>query len=275
MPELPEVESVRRVLDAAVTGCRIERTELRRPEIITRPDAGTFIRDTENHVIERAARRGQYLILVLDSGKIVTHLRMTGCLLPAPPDYPEEKHTHLVFHLSDGSELRFSDQRRFGRVFLINDGEKCAELEKLGPEPSDPSFSASYLHSSVSRSRRAIKECLMDQSVIAGIGNIYADEILFDAGINPARMACTVTEEECRRLAETIPRLISFFTEKNAMTATEYLELRGKDYRNTPYLRVYGRSGETCPRCGCILQRTVIGGRSSTYCPVCQKEMRC
>ncbi len=275
MPELPEVESVRGVLDAAVTGCRIERTELRRPEIITRPDAAAFIMYTQGHVIESVARRGKYLILVLDSGRIIIHLRMTGCLLPAPPGYPEEKHTHLVFHLSDGSSLRFSDTRRFGRIFFLKDGEECAELEKLGPEPSDPSFTASCLAASLSRSRRAIKECVMDQSIIAGIGNIYADEILFDAGINPERMACTVTEEECRRLAETIPRLISFFTEKNAMTASEYLELKGKDYRNTPYLRVYGHSGEPCPICKTILRKTVIGGRSSTYCPVCQKEMRC
>ena len=210
----------------------------------------------------------------MESGdRIILHLRMTGCLVVTPADYPEEKHTHLVFHLSGGKELCFSDTRRFGRFWLLRKGEadRYSGIEKLGAEPFDPGFSGEYLSARLGKRKKAIKECLLDQSVIAGIGNIYSDEILFAARVHPARPANTLTTEEWNRLASVIPERLAFFIEKNKITPEEYLETKGQDYRNTPFLRVYGHGGDPCPICGETLYRSVIGGRSSVYCPACQK----
>ena len=141
----------------------------------------------------------------------------------------------------------------------------------MGLEPFDQKFGAEYLQDKLGRRKKAIKECLLDQSVIAGIGNIYSDEILFRAKIRPARPANSLTEEEWQRLAAEIPKCLSYFIEKNRISPEEYLQGKGQDYRNTPFLQVYGHGGEPCQNCGTTLVRTVISGRSSVYCPACQK----
>ena len=198
---------------------------------------------------------------------------MTGCLLVTPAAYPEEKHTHIIFRLNSGKELRFADTRRFGRFWLLRQGETdtYTGIEKLGAEPFDPGFSGEYLSTRLGKRKKAIKECLLEQSVIAGIGKIYSDEILFAARIHPERPANTLTKEEWNRLASVIPERLAFFIEKNETTPEEYLAAKGQDYRNTPFLQFYGHSGEPCPNCGESLCRMVIGGRSSIYCPNCQK----
>lgn len=205
---------------------------------------------------------------------MVLHLRMTGCLLLTPAAYPLEKHTHVVFQLSGGKELRFCDTRRFGRFWLLEKDETdiYSGIAKLGKEPFDSSFSAEYLSSRLAKRKKAIKECLLEQSVIAGIGNIYADEILFTAQIDPACQANLLTEEDWERLAAVIPERLSYFIEKNQITPEEYLQTKGKDYRNTPFLQVYGHEKKPCPVCGATLCRRIIGGRSSVYCPQCQNE---
>ena len=274
MPELPEVETVRRVIGPQIQGHTIREVLIRRPEIIAFPEAGEFCRHVSGEIIRAAERRGKFLILLLENqSRILLHLRMTGCLLVTPADYPEEKHTHFVFHLSGGRELRFSDTRRFGRFWLLRQGEAdpYTGMEKLGREPFDPEFSTEYLRACLGKRKKAIKECLLDQSVIAGIGNIYSDEILFAARIHPERPANTLTKEEWDRLASAIPERLAFFIKTNETSPEEYLAAKGQDYRNTPFLRVYGHGGEPCPVCGEILRRSVIGGRSSVYCPVCQK----
>lgn len=275
MPELPEVESIRRVLEPQISGLKIVHIIARRPEIIAHPGAEEFCCCLAGQSVARMDRRGKFLILCLESGdRVVLHLRMTGCLLLTPAGHPEEKHTHLIFQMDDGRELRFSDTRRFGRFWLLRAGETdtYSGMQKLGPEPTDPGISAEYLQRKFGNRKKAIKECLLDQAMIAGIGNIYSDEILFVAHIRPSRSAGNLTEEEWERLAAVIPERIRFFTEKNVTTPEEYLKTRGEDYKNTPFLRVYGHSGEPCPYCGETLCRTVIGGRSSVYCPACQAE---
>ena len=273
MPELPEVETIRRVLEPQIRGRAIEQITIRRPEIIARPDADEFRRCLTGQIFDSMIRRGKFLVIRLKSSdKIILHLRMTGCLLAAPTDYPEEMHTHILFRLDDSNELRFSDTRRFGRFWLIRKGETdtYSGMEKLGREPFAPDFTAEYLAAGLGKRRKTIKECLLEQGVIAGIGNIYSDEILFASGIYPARPANSLTREEWNRLAVSIPERLAFFVEKNGITPEEYLETKGKDYRNTPFLQVYGRAGESCPLCGTTLRRMVIGGRSSTFCPHCQ-----
>ncbi len=275
MPELPEVESIRRVLEPQIRGLTIRRVDANRPEIVAHPGAEEFCARVTGQTIDRVERRGKFLALRLASGdRIILHLRMTGCLLLTPADLPAERHTHLIFQMDDGRELRFSDPRRFGRFWLIGAGEADAYsgMEKLGMEPTDPALSAETLMQAFGRRRRSVKECLLDQSVVAGIGNIYSDEILFAARIRPSRPARDLTAEEWARLARAIPERIVFFTEKNAISPEEYLAARGQDYRNTPFLRVYGHGGEPCPVCGEALRRTVIGGRSSVFCPACQSD---
>ena len=274
MPELPEIEAVKRVIEPQIQGLAIEQVMVNRPEVVAHPSTDEFCTRITGQFFTEIDRRGKFLILCLSGGdKVVLHLRMTGCLLVTPADYPEEKHTHLVFHLSDSRELRFSDTRRFGRFWLLRQGEAdtYTGMEKLGAEPFEPGFSGEYLSTRLGKRKKAIKECLLDQNVIAGIGNIYSDEILFAARIHPERPASTLTKEEWNRLASVIPERLAFFIEKNETTPEEYLETKGQDYRNTPFLQVYGHGGEPCPICGKTLCRTVVGGRSSVYCPTCQK----
>ena len=274
MPELPEVENVLRVLSPQVTGRRIIRAELIRPEVVAHPEAEAFQRGVTGRRIEGMARRGKYLAFRLDDGaELVLHLRMTGFLFCASPGYPEEKHTHLVFTLSDGMELRYSDLRHFGRFWLLTCGEadRVTGREKLGPEPFDPQLSGAYYRSRLGRSARAVKAGLLDQTVVAGIGNIYADEILHAAGISPSRPASTLTDAEWARLAEAIPAILQEAIDTIAMTPEEYLARRGREYRNTPLLRVYGRAGCPCRACGTTLTSRRIAGRTSCWCPACQK----
>jgi formamidopyrimidine-DNA glycosylase len=274
MPELPEVETVKRVLEPQLKGRRIVSVKLNKPEIIAHPSAEKFSRRVKNAVVLGMGRRGKFLSIELDNGRTIRlHLRMTGQLLVTPHAYPQEKHTHIVFRLDNGEELRFIDTRRFGRFWLLENGEDdtYSGADKLGLEPFDRSFSAEYLRGKVGTSKRAIKTCLLDQSAVAGIGNIYSDEILFAARIDPARPADSLSALEWKRLAKIIPERLGYFIEKNRISPEDYLAGKGEDYRNTQFLQVYGHAGEPCPKCGVALMRVVIGGRSSTYCAKCQR----
>lgn len=274
MPELPEVETIKRVIEPQIQGLTIENITVKRPEVVAYPAADEFCGRLTGQTISHMTRRGKFLVIQLNSNdRIILHLRMTGCLLLTPADCPEEKHTHITFGLNNGKELRFSDTRRFGRFWLIKNGEAdtYSGIEKLGAEPSDKLLTTGYLQALLGNRKKAVKECLLDQSMIAGIGNIYSDEILFTAGIYPARPANSLNMEEWERLAAAIPERISYFIEVNKITPEEYLETKGQDYRNTPFLQVYGQEGKPCPKCGEMLCRMVVGGRGSVYCPVCQK----
>ena len=275
MPELPEVETIKRVIEPQIRGLTIENVTVKRPEVVAYPAADEFCRLLTGQTVSHMMRRGKFLVIQLNSNdRIILHLRMTGCLLLTPADYPEEKHTHVIFRLSNGKELRFFDTRRFGRFWLLKNGEAdtYSGTHKLGTEPLDKLLAAEYLKALLGKRKKTVKECLLDQSVIAGIGNIYSDEILFTAGIYPARPANSLNMEEWERLAAAIPERISYFIEVNKITPEEYLETKGQNYRNTPFLQVYGQEGKPCPKCGEMLCRMVVGGRGSVYCPVCQKN---
>lgn len=275
MPELPEVETVKRILEPQLVGRNITEVTMNRPDIVAHPLSDAFAAAATGATITAMDRRGKYLtILLADGSRIILHLRMTGSLLVTPPDHPEEKHTHIVFQLSDGNELRFVDPRRFGRFWLFRKGEEdtICGMHKLGPEPFDAMLNADHLSCMLSKRKRAIKDCLLDQTVMAGIGNIYADESLFAAKIRPDRAASTLTDEEWHRLAAVIPTVLRQAVEANAMTPEEYVAGNGRQYRNTPTFQVYGHGGEPCPCCGATLLRTVVAGRGTVYCPVCQES---
>ena len=274
MPELPEIETIKSVIEPQIQGLTIENVLVNRPEVIAHPTADEFCEDVTGQEIFSMARRGKFLIINLgNKNKIILHLRMTGCLLVTPSDYQLEKHTHIMIQLSNGMELRFSDTRRFGRFWLIRNDEKdtYSGIEKLGLEPLSAECNAEYLQSQLEKRKKAIKGCLLDQSVIAGIGNIYSDEILYRAKINPAAPANGLSVGEWKRLASEIADCLRYFIDKNSISQEDYLITKGQDYRNTPVLQVYGHAGEPCRNCGNTLCRTVIGGRSSVYCPACQK----
>lgn len=276
MPELPEVETIKRVIEPQIQGTSIEQVTISRPEVIAHPCADEFCELLRGQVIAGMRRRGKFLAFMLENGSyVVLHLRMTGCLLVCPPDMPKETHTHIVFQLSNQMELRFSDTRRFGRFWLIRRGETdtYSGIGKLGIEPSAPELTAEYLVRCFGKRRKAVKECLLEQGAIAGIGNIYSDEILFEAGIYPGCPANRLKYQDWERLAAVIPGCLSYFIEKNQLSPEEYLQGKGRDYRNTPFLKVYGHAGKPCRVCGTALSRTVIGGRSSTFCPNCQREI--
>lgn len=280
MPELPEVETVRRVLAPQLTGRRISAVRAPWPGVLARPagDAAAFAAAVCGRAITGMDRRGKFLALLLDdAGTVRLHLRMTGQLLLCPPGWPELPHTHLTFALDDGSELRYADARRFGRFWYLAPGEAdtYSGVAKLGPEPFDPALTAAYLRDTLGSRRAAIKSCLLDQSAVAGIGNIYSDEILFAVRIRPDRPACTLTAAEWRRLAAEIPAQLRQQVAWNDISPADYLAGAGQDYRNTPHLQVYGHEGSPCPRCGkAQLRRTVIAGRSSVYCPRCQRPKK-
>ena len=240
MPELPEVETIKRVIEPQIQGLMIDEVTVKRPEVVSYPAADEFCRLLTGQTISHMTRRGKFLMIYLNSNdRIILHLRMTGCLLITPADYAEEKHTHIIFRLSNSKELRFSDTRRFGRFWLLKESEAdtYSGIEKLGTEPFDKLLTSKYLKALLGKRKKAVKECLLDQSVIAGIGNIYSDEILFTAGIYPARPANSLSMEEWQRLAAAIPERISYFIEVNQITPEEYLETKGQDYRNTPFYR--------------------------------------
>lgn len=272
MPELPEVETVRSVLDAQLRGRRVAMVRAARPEIIVRPDFQEFRREVESATLLGVGRRGKFLLIYLGSGaSVILHLRMTGQLVCVPADFPLKPHTHVVFSLEDGTELRFTDTRRFGRLWLIRSGEEdtFSGIGRLGPEPFDEAFTAERLERVLGGRSIAVKQGLLDQSVVAGIGNIYADETLFDAKILPQTSAGAISKDGWHRLAESIRRVLKRAVAGNAVTASEYLADEGKSYRYNDFY-VYGREGAPCRLCGTAILRKRIGGRSSFYCPKCQ-----
>ncbi len=274
MPELPEVQTVINVLEPQICGLAISKIVINKPEVIAYPTAEEFCNRLTGQKIIGMSRRGKFITICFASGdRSILHLRMTGCLLATPPEYSIAKHTHVIFELENNLQIRFVDTRRFGRFWMIEKGEEdnVSGISRLGIEPFDKKLTGDYLQNILSNKKKTIKECLLDQSLVAGIGNIYSDEILFRANINPARKAGTLSSDELKRLAVEIPKVLNYYIDKNKITPEEYLAKEGHGYNNSSFLNVYGRDGASCPVCKGILHRTVIGGRSSVYCQNCQK----
>ena len=275
MPEMPEVETIKRIVEPQIVGLSIDSVITNHSQVIAYPDMYRFEQKMSGQTVNRMSRRGKYLTIHFNSGdSLVLHLRMTGQLLVTPSDYPMENHTHLIFNLSNGGQIRYIDVRRLGRFWLFdkNEIDDKSGQEKLGIEPLDDKLTASYLFARLGERKRPIKEILNEQSVIAGIGNIYSDEILYAAGIYPGKKCSDLSDKEWERLVLKIKEILNNSIETNRMSPQEYLEGKGKEYRNMPDLKVYGQKGKTCKNCGFIIEKIVIGGRSSCYCPRCQKK---
>lgn len=274
MPELPEVETIKRIVESQIKGNTILSVDVRNAQVIACPAPDVFCEKMKGKTITGMSRRGKFLSFHLDNGaRLYLHLRMTGQLLVTPEDFPVEKHTHLIMELSNGMQIRYIDVRRFGRFWYLETAESISVtgIDRMGIEPTDKSLTAVYLREKLGKRKKPIKEMLHDQSIVAGIGNIYSDEILFAAGIYPEKKCRDLSDDEWQCLAEQIPIVINWGISANKMTAEEYLAGQGKEYRNAPYLKAYGHEGKPCPICGTLFERITVGGRSSCFCPACQK----
>jgi formamidopyrimidine-DNA glycosylase len=274
MPELPEVETVRRRLAPVLEGATIERVEIVDPRL-TRPVEPTLVADAL--IGERIAtlnRRGKYLLWRLDSGRtLVVHLRMTGSLRHARVgDLPEDAYRRAVVGLDTGIDVAYRDVRRFGTWELLDADHLQPYLSaRLGPEPLAPSFTGSRLTRLAAGRRTPVKAFLLDQRRIAGIGNIYADEALWRARIHPRRPAGELDGADIARLHRGVRGALRRGVELRGSTLRDYVTPDGERGGMQHEFHVYGRLGEPCDRCGCPIERTVVGGRGTWYCPRCQR----
>ncbi|MBI2382714.1 MAG: bifunctional DNA-formamidopyrimidine glycosylase/DNA-(apurinic or apyrimidinic site) lyase [Gammaproteobacteria bacterium] len=271
MPELPEVETVRRGIEPHVLGRTIEQVTVRERRLRW-PVPADFARRLEGRRVRSVERRAKYLLLDLGEDRLILHLGMSGRLLVLEPGHPLRKHDHLDVRLSGGVLLRLNDPRRFGAALLWPRGQASHPLlENLGPEPFSDEFSGEYLFE-LSRGRSAaVKNFLMDGRVVVGAGNIYAAEALFRAGIRPGRAAGRLTRADCARLAAAVREVLVEAVAQGGTTLRDFAGADGAPGYFRQKLFVYGRAGEPCLRCGTAIKRLVIGQRSSFYCPGCQQ----
>ncbi len=275
MPELPEVENIRRELDGSLRNKEILDCKVLRASVIKNTDASYFEQVMQNNVIEGFARRGKYLLGSLSTGHmLIVHLGMTGQLYLSNEGTAMKKHTHVIWKLSGGEEMRFTDVRRFGGIHLLDNHDiSCLPgLRKMGPEPLDPSFGPNDFLALFEKKRSgAIKRWLLDQSFIAGIGNIYADESLFAAGIYPGRDISTLTKKEKRKLYDSILSVLRQAIAEGGSSINDYINARGQKGGFQESHKVYGEENVPCVICGTPLSSCKIAGRTTTYCRHCQK----
>jgi formamidopyrimidine-DNA glycosylase len=272
VPELPEVETVVRELRPNLVGRRITATRVSKLRL-RKPWRTDWARALAGRPIAAVTRRGKWIIIEVTEGGpyLVVHLGMTGQFTVAPADAPRRDHTHLVFDLDDGAELRFRDVRRFGSATLFPgrpDLEASFVSAGLGPEPFG--LDRDYWRRSLSETSRNLKAILLDQQVVAGVGNIYADESLFRARLHPARRGRDLAAAEADRLRRAIAEVLTYAIDRRGSSIRDYVGGSGErgEYQNE--FRVYGRTGEPCPRCKTPIVRTRLAGRSTHFCPRCQ-----
>ena len=275
MPELPEVEHVVRALSRAVRGRRILAAELRLPRLLAGSAPATFKRKLRGARIDAISRRGKYILFELDSGQVlVVHLRMTGKFLAIGPEQPLPPYPHAVFYLDDDRRLVFCDMRQFGRMRLVKADalSRLPQIATLAPEPFSEDFSLAYFVKMLAKSRRSLKQLLLDQTRVLGLGNIYASEALFLAGINPLKSADTLSKPRAAKLHQAIRNILQEAIDAGSTLRIDLSDGNGSYFGTTErFWRVYERAGEPCVNCGTKIRRVVQGGRSTYYCPKCQR----
>jgi formamidopyrimidine-DNA glycosylase len=273
VPELPEVETVRARLEPVLVGRRFERVEILDPRVTRPVDPQEVAAELEGEVVEAVDRRGKYLVVRFETGRVLLiHLRMTGTLRHVGDGAPEhDPHLRVVVTLDDGSDVIYRDVRRFGTWLLLEPGEEGPYLEqRLGEEPLSRAFTPKSLAARLSRRRAPVKAALLDQRAAAGMGNIYADEALWRAQIHPLRAAGDLDADEIKRLHKAVREALKTGIARQGTTLRDYRTPEGGEGRMQTALRVYGRDGEPCYRCGAQIGKTRAGGRGTWYCPSCQ-----
>ena len=282
MPELPEVETVRKGLEKLLDNFYIERIEvLKERSIASNGGSKSFIKNIRNSYLSNWKRRGKYLIGSLYSknkhskGFLVVHLRMTGQFKLLEKQIAPCSYTRVRFIEKQGKELRFIDIRNFGQMWFVPSTKPVSEIvsgiKKLGPEPFSATFNSSYLEEYLKKKTRSIKSALLDQETVAGIGNIYADESLFDAGINPKTESRNLKSYELKRLCKSIVKILNISIGEGGTTFSDFRDLEGINGNYGGQAWVYRRGGKSCKKCGENILREKICGRSTHWCPNCQK----
>jgi formamidopyrimidine-DNA glycosylase len=274
VPELPEVESVRRQLAPLLEGRRFERVEVSDPRLTRPADPVAVAQSLEGERVAALGRRGKYLIVRFESGRaLLIHLRMTGSLLHARGGMlGDDPHRRAVVKLDDGSHVAYRDVRRFGTWEVLERGEEEPYLaSRLGAEPLGRSFTAARLSARLASRRAPVKAAILDQRTLAGVGNIYADEALWFARMHPLREARSLDEAETAALHRGIRRALERGIERQGSTLTDYRLPDGERGRMQHEFKVYGRDGEPCERCGTPIEKIRVSGRGTWYCPACQR----
>ncbi|HEX7998466.1 MAG TPA: bifunctional DNA-formamidopyrimidine glycosylase/DNA-(apurinic or apyrimidinic site) lyase [Pyrinomonadaceae bacterium] len=277
MPELPEVELVARALSKLIKRRRILAAELLRAGLAPETAPSRFARLLRGRRVESIARRGKHILIRLEGALVlVVHLRMTGRFLYLPPGVALPKHTHAVFHLDNGRRLVFTDQRHFAMMKLIQEADLSGtkELRALAPEPFSDDFTVDYLHSALLRSRRTLKETLLDQRRVVGLGNIYAAEAMHIARINPFATANALSRRRIGPLHKAILAVLSEAIAHGSTMNVNPEDIEGSYYSGgyEGHWRVYDREGEPCPACRTLVRRIMHAGRSTFFCPRCQRR---
>lgn len=273
MPELPEVETVRKGLVNLVKGKQIASVRVDyAPMIVT--GAESFCKFLPGQVIQQIERRGKYLLLYLTDFVLVSHLRMEGKYNFFDQEPPFNKHFHVFFGFSDGTQLVYQDVRKFGTMELLAKEEVSAyfQARKLGPEPLAEDLLLGDFQAKLAKSKKPIKTHLLDQTLVAGLGNIYVDEVLFAARIHPRRASSSLSEEEVMELRTAIIAIMDLAVEKGGSTIRTYKNALGMDGTMQDYLKVYGKQGQACPRCQREMEKIQLAGRGTHFCPGCQVQ---
>lgn len=271
MPELPEVETTRRGIEPHLLGTTVTAVNIRQPKM--RWPVPAHIADTlPGQSVLAVERRGKYLLIGFRPGTLLLHLGMSGSCRITPPETALRKHDHFILELDSGQQLRLHDPRRFGAVLWSNadDGEHEL-LSSLGPEPLGNEFSADYLHTSCKNRKCSIKQHIMNSHVVVGVGNIYASESLFLAGIHPKRAAGKISKERIIRLHDAIRQVLASAIEQGGTTLRDFVREDGQPGYFKQSLNVYDRAGQPCTVCGNEIKSFVLGQRSTYYCPQCQR----
>ena len=272
MPELPEVETVKNGLIKKVKGRKIIKCRVLWDGIIAYPNPKEFVEEIANQTIHDITRRGKFLMFILDDYYLISHLRMEGKYFIKEPNEVLSKHDHVIFTLDNNKELRYNDTRKFGKMHLVKKDElNITPIAKLGKEPWDKDLTKEYLRDKLNR-KLAIKTLLLDQSVITGIGNIYADEILFASRINPKTSGCDLTDKNLLAIIENTRNILSKAIELGGTTIHTYTAVDGITGRFQQELLVHGNKDELCPNCQTKIEKIVVNTRGTYYCPKCQKK---
>jgi len=278
MPELPEVETVVRDLRAhGLEGRTVVRARVHWARSVGTPSATAFCKGLRGARVAGVRRRGKFIVMdLVDSRSVLVHLRMTGRLFFAPAASAREVHQHVIVDLDDGRSLRFRDTRKFGRWYLLPDAQ--SKLGGLGPEPLDKRFTAAHFVRRLRPRRGMLKPLLLNQAVIAGLGNIYVDEALFEARLHPERRCATLTDKDLRRLYRAVRKVlrrgVRAMGTSLGRAQTNFYSVAGRRGRNQDRLKVFRRHGEPCPVCGTAIERILVCQRSTHFCPQCQPTQR-
>ena len=272
MPEIAEVRTVANTLNKQIVGKKIISITTPYPEII-KSNKEEFKKKLTNQTFKEVSSIGKWLIFNLGEYSFISHLRMEGKYFIKPDTSPIIKHEHIIFHLDNDTDLRYHDVRKFGVMKLVKTNEllKEPDISKLGIEPDSDNLTPNYIYNKINKSNKPIKELLLDQSIINGLGNIYVDEVLFASNINPVRIGHSITLKECDSIKNNSAKIIKKATQCGGTTIRSYTSSLGVEGTYQKYLKVHTKEGEYCPNCHTTIKKIRVGGRGTYYCSNCQK----